>query len=178
MGLGAALRREAAHCEAELRAGLVAGAKRGLTYVSRRQRRYSGRLAASWRVEVDAAGTVVLINTAPHAGIDEVGARPHAVSLEGQDALREWIRRTLKPQIKSVARQRKAYGAADRGFGKLHQKLRQNEDDYVEEILRAVLWKIRTKGQVGTFTVAKSLPQLRTFAEAAISRELGSRRRG
>ena len=37
-----------------------------------------------------------VLNDAPHAGIIELGARPHPVSKEGQEAIKQWCMRKLK----------------------------------------------------------------------------------
>lgn len=50
-----------------------------------------GTYKAGFRVD----GTSV-VNDAPHAGIVELGARPHNVSREGIEAIARWVRRKLR----------------------------------------------------------------------------------
>ncbi len=53
-----------------------------------------GTLKSSWRAEKTAEGAIVY-SDCPYAGIVEMGARPHPVSKEGQDAIALWAIRKL-----------------------------------------------------------------------------------
>lgn len=53
-----------------------------------------GTLKSSWRAERTSDGAIVY-SDCPYAGIVELGARPHPVSVEGQQAIAEWAIRKL-----------------------------------------------------------------------------------
>lgn len=64
-----------------------------------------GQLKNSWKAEKTEDGAIVFTDC-PYAGIIELGARPHPVSVEGQAAIAEWAVRKLgvdPKEAKSVA---------------------------------------------------------------------------
>jgi phage gpG-like protein len=64
-----------------------------------------GSLKNSWKAEKTEDGAIVF-SDCPYAGIIELGARPHAVSIEGQQAIADWAVRKLgvdEKEAKSVA---------------------------------------------------------------------------
>ncbi len=175
--LTAQIRKDAREFPRQIRRGLLKAAKRGERLLGKAMPvGTTGHLKNAWEVEM-VGNDVHLVNRAPHAGIMERGARPHKVSVEGQEQIRQWIRKILKTRVASVARQRKAYGGEDRGFGKLRQNVKQNEADYIEEILQGILWKIRTKGQEGRYIVKGSIPELQKYAQEEVERQLGKHHR-
>ncbi len=65
----------------------------------------TGALKNSWRAERTKDGATVF-SDCPYAGIVELGARPHPVSVEGQEAIARWAIRKLgvdEKEAKSVA---------------------------------------------------------------------------
>ncbi len=64
-----------------------------------------GGLKNSWKAERTENGAMVF-SDCPYAGIVELGARPHPVSIEGQEAIAQWAVRKLgvdPKEAKSVA---------------------------------------------------------------------------
>lgn len=67
----------------------------------------TGILKNSWRVTPggDADGAVATVySDAPHAGVVELGARPHVVSLEGRESIARWAMRKLGLDEKEAER--------------------------------------------------------------------------
>mgnify|MGYP007070989117 CR=1 FL=1 len=127
---------------------------------------YTGHFKNAWRVRIR-NGTVQLENDDPIAGVIERGARPHAVSREGVEAIREWVRR------KAIQFTTSAAGKV-RWTGQTRGLTRAEADGefawLVDEITWGIVNRIRRHGQKGTFIVQQSLPQLRTFAAAEMKR--------
>jgi len=99
-----------------------------------------GQLRAAWRVDGES-----LVNDAPHSGIVEMGARPHGVSAEGMQALKDWARR---------------HGAKD--------------DEEAEAIAWGIARKLRAHGQEPTFFVRDAMPELREQWRQEVVRMLRS----
>ena len=89
-----------------------------------------------------------MLADAPHAGIIEGGARPHPVSPEGIDSIAQWARR----------------------------KLGLSEEEAHQAAI-AIAWKLRHKGQEGTFIIRDLVPALgralRHIAETKLRRSSG-----
>lgn len=115
--------------------GLRNGARAAVAILVTRTPKDTGQLKASWKTTGSRRGknTHEVYNTAPHAGIVEEGARPHTVSREGRQALREWV---------------------DRHFPAADEKTR-------EGIVEGICWKLLHYGQKPTYFVKNSLPLLR-----------------
>jgi hypothetical protein len=116
--------------------GIRNGTRRGRAVLVMRTPKDTGLLKASWRdstVGSGARGVVTeIFNTAPYAGIVEEGARPHAVSAEGRQAILEWARRHFP--------------------GKTEQEL--------EGITFAICRKLREHGQEPTYFIRNARPEL------------------
>jgi hypothetical protein len=62
-----------------------------------------GQLRNGWRVIDMPDGGCKLENSAPHAGVVEMGARPHKVSRAGRQHIAEWAMRKLGLDEKEAA---------------------------------------------------------------------------
>lgn len=136
---------------------------------------YLGQFRNSFHVDERPSGPV-LYNDAPHAGILELGARPHPVSKEGIDALTEWAKVKLmesgprRPAKKSVPLTAKA----DAAYGK-------RVDDFEAEarsIAFAIARKIRREGQKGRFIFRDELPTLVRYVAEEVHRAIDQMKKG
>ena len=100
--LGAALRKEGEKMPKIIAQSALAAANRLKTYMVRLTDRMgitdTGIYKNSFVVHGSMSGTgrqATVINEAPHAGIVEMGARPHHVGKEGREALKLWCMRKL-----------------------------------------------------------------------------------
>ena len=162
-----------------VRRALVRGcdraALRSQAVMAKRTPTDQGQLKGSWRVHLgalDTSGAVVelaaLINDAPHAGIVELGARPHKVSPEGWAAIYAW-----------VVRHRHLFGFVTKsGRTKAHKpKIGQvfGKVDVVPE-LAGITWgivkRIEKEGQKPTFVVRDSLPVLEAILKAEVDKQI------
>ncbi len=115
-------------------------------------------------------------NTAPHAGIIELGARPHAVSEEGFQAIKEWVRVKLlgrPPEswtgLKKAAKDRIA--GKTNNIGGLNALLGvKTEDDEAEGIARAIVAKIRREGQKPRYVMRNALPKASEYFKQEFER--------
>lgn len=153
-----------------LRRGIRAGAARGRAELVRRTPKDQGHMKAAWRdtgasvAATDTASPVAEVyNDAPYAGIVEAGARPHAVSEEGKQAILEWVKRHL-PELMGH----------DRAAFIKRRKWTNYAEMEAKEIMEAIVWRIRTKGQPPTYFIRDTLPKLSEFAAAEVARELRS----
>jgi hypothetical protein len=88
-----ALREQAKAFPDVMRKGATAAARRGQSHMVGKTPTDQGQARNSWRVHHGAVPK--LENDAPHAGIIEMGARPHKVSAEGIENIAGWARRQL-----------------------------------------------------------------------------------
>src|SRR5262245_18169728 len=99
--LSKALSREAKGVRRKIERGALRAAHRGKALLVRKTDEKGitdlGQFKNSFQVERGAARGIVaeLWNDAPHAGIIELGPRPHPVSREGWEAIREWVARKM-----------------------------------------------------------------------------------
>jgi hypothetical protein len=99
--LSAALRREAKQVPQKLARAALRAAHRGKAHLIRRTKEKGitdmGQYANSFEVKKGLGDDdlATITNTAPHAGIIELGARPHPVSREGFERIREWVARKM-----------------------------------------------------------------------------------
>lgn len=151
--LGAVLRADRDARRKGVRIGLYRAAERGkahlMTMTKRRGKVHMGQYRASWRVVRDGA-TATIVNDAPHAGIIELGARPHKVSPEGVEAIREWVR------LKVLG-----YSIAD-----------ANSNAETDQITWGIVRRLAKYGQRGTFIVRDALPELNRFVGVEINRAM------
>lgn len=149
--------------------GLLRGAHRGKSLMTRNTPVDQGQLKASWRVRKPVGDIVKaeLINDAPHAGIVEMGARPHKVSAEGWAAIYEWVRRHFG--FTTTVRSGKNKGKQSR-----MKKVKGDtgEDPGLSEITWGIVKKIEREGQLPTWFVRKRLPQLHNITIQEIVKQL------
>lgn len=158
--------------------GTNQGAQRARTYLVRRTPVDQGQLKASWEIE---RGTerrprarwlrskdvklAELKNRAPHAGIVELGARPHPVSEEGIQAIARWAMRVLTFKTPPALKRRKNEQGP-------RQRARDRRFAAALGIARAIAWRIRHKGQKPTYYVRDSVPTAVRLMAAEVHREM------
>lgn len=142
--LAGALRAEARFVRGAIRRGAMRSANRGKLLLVQRTKEADkvglGQYINSFEVTPGLSSTVLamLTNTAPMAGVIELGARPHPVSDEGREAIARWAVRKL-------------------GVDEAEAK----------RIAEGVAWKLRHKGQKGTYIFRGAQDELaKYFAEA------------
>ena len=108
----------------------------------------TGALKNSWRAERTEDGATVF-SDCPYAGIIELGARPHPVSIEGQAAIKGWAMR----------------------------KLRLSEKE-AERVAFLICRKIREHGQEGHHIVQNALPMAIAYFGQELRRVLDQRAGG
>lgn len=145
----------------ELDKGMMRAAQRAKTYMRKQGPVDQGQLKNSWNVERVAPLKLNLVNTAPYAGVIEEGARPHAVSRAGWQAIYDWVYRNRAKFSPQGPRQR---AAGPRQRFKAHPTV---GPEATEESLKAITWgivnKIKRYGQKGTFFVKNSMPQINAY---------------
>lgn len=141
--LPAALKRRAKATPDVLRKGLYLAAQRGRTLLVRRSPVDRGNYKNAWQVHKRPGGAEIE-NSAPYAGIIELGARAHPVSREGRESILGWVRRH--------------FPAAD--------------EKEAQRIANAICWKIQTKPTKGKFVVRSSMDNLYRFLHAEVMRQL------
>lgn len=99
-----------------------------------------------------------VINDAPHAGIIELGARPHPVSKEGVLAIAAWVRRKLHPKDES--------GSVIMGK---NGKPKKFGEDAALRIAYAIAENIKKFGQKPHYVMMNALPQAREFFDAELN---------
>lgn len=184
--VAAALRgRHAATLRAIAR-GALRGAERGRAIVVRETPVDQGQLKNAWKVTpgnrelltatglaariVKALAGLVLAelrNTAPHAGIVELGARPHPVSPEGMQAIADWAMRNLDLSYSAGV-----FGPVQRGAGGRRKLQRDAREAAAMEIARRIAWKIRRYGQEPTYFVKGCLPALQQAVEVEVAKAI------
>lgn len=105
-----------------------------------------GILKNSIKAIRNADGTASTAITAPHAGIVELGARPHGVSAEGREAIKQWCMRKLGLDEKAA-----------------------------ESATWGICQKLKAEGQKPTYLVRDSMPKAVEFFAAELERILNRR---
>lgn len=155
--VGALLRRRAKAHKRSVYRGVLAAAHRGKTMIGHHTPSDLGQLSLSWDVrEGDPKSNLLaeLLNDAPHAGIVEMGARPHKVSAEGWHAIYQWVERHFD--------ERDEDGDVD-VYG---------NDPVVSRITWAIVKKIGREGQKPTYFVRDKLPALHQITVKEINHQL------
>lgn len=105
------------------REGMRRGAVRGVGMLKDRARAagkvVTGQYVGGWRTVENGQGLLDGLDDAPHAGIVELGARPHKVSAEGIEAITRWA--MLKLHLPESEARSAAYAIAKR-IGERGQK--------------------------------------------------------
>ena len=183
--LGAALRGEAAKVAGAIERGAMRAAHRGKGHLVRETERkgitdmgqYKGSFEVKRRAAIEGTHSVVaeITNTAPMAGVIEVGARPHPVSKEGVEAIARWVQRKLGVEGREVEAAGPVRQRVHAPTGKVQRSRPRSYLDISEEALQianAIAWKIRHHGQQGRFVFAEALPQISAFFREEVERIL------
>lgn len=170
--------------------GVNAGLHRGRAVMVKATPTDQGQLRASWHVmrrvngaaglnRMGVATVGELRNDAPHAGIVELGARPHGVSPAGWAALYEWVRRhpelwagtTINRKGQLVAGPRKnARRAITKTRGPLGAY--RGPDPVITSVTNAIAAKLRREGQKPTYFIRNNLYRVGDAVAAEIQREI------
>lgn len=157
-------------------------AKRHLVSVTPKDR---GKARRGWKVKT--AGTPTEVTTGngligsvendnPYIGILENGARPHPVSVEGQEAIYQWVLRHIR-----------LVGSTTMGFAAVHaseiskgtHRRKFGSVDKGEQLARRITFlicrKIRTKGQAPKFFVRDSLDLIARMCQTDIEASIRDR---
>jgi len=147
--LADALRREAEHVQAAIPLASMAAARRLAAHladeIDRRGITDRGILKNSIRAEKTPDGATATID-APHAGIIELGARPHPIGKAVRDLIAEWAMRKLG--VDKEAADRIAWGVGQ---------------------------KLEAEGQKPTYVVRDSMPAAQKFFAEELVRILNRR---
>lgn len=174
--LTARLKQDAERYPAALKHGLRRGAQRGRTLLVHESPVDTGQFKNAWKVR-DLNSAPQIHNDAPHAGIIERGARPHPVSREGVDAIRAWVKRVLGADLKAGTKtQPKAAQKGEKRFmGKYRRMMHEREfEAAVDNVVWAIITKLKREGQVGKFIVQDNLEKLARFAREEVERVLAA----
>lgn len=163
--------------------GALRGAQRGRAIVVRETPVDQGQLKNAWKVEPGNKALLLgkgmiaravrlvmgmtlaeLRNTAPHAGIVELGARPHPVSPEGIQAIADWAYRNLDLGV--------VIGPVKRGAGGRRKMERDAKEAAAMAVAQAIAWKIRKYGQEPTYFVRGCLPELHQAVEVEVAKAI------
>ena len=155
--VGKLLKRRAEAHKKGVRRAAFSAAHRGKTMIGHYTPSDLGQLTLSWDVRGDSTGPIMaeLYNDAPHAGIVEMGARPHKVSPEGWTAIYEWVERHF-PDARDAEGDVDAYG----------------NDPEVSRITWAIVRKIGREGQKPTHFVRKRIPTFHAITVKEINHHL------
>lgn len=179
--LAPAFRRLSGNLRKAVERGMISAAHRGRAILVRATPVNTGQLKAAWLVVIGGwlAGFIAeVVNDAPHAGVIEAGARPHAVSRAGVEAIRRWVmlkmfgwmaapmRRLAKREARATAtlsrhranraaslRAARAIGASQEAMGALNKE--------VDRVVWGIVGKLKREGQKPTYFVRRSLPRLK-----------------
>lgn len=171
--IGAVLQRHQEAQRAAIVHGLQSGARRGRPILVAVTPKDQGQAKAAWKTILHGQAGVVATNenSAPHIGILENGARPHAVSKEGQEAIYQWVLRNLR----LVGNKRDGYVAVH--VNDLHESQRRKRlanQDGGETLARQITFlicrKIRKFGQAPRFFVRAALPELNRAVRDEVDR--------
>jgi len=161
------LKRHAKEMPEAIARGAMAAAHRARTRLVRVSPVDLGQYKNSWAIKDIKSGNVrniSVINDAPHAGIIELGARPHKVNAAGIEALKEWAKRhMLLAAVKSARRYRGKKAKAE---------LMSQIDEAALRIAFAIAKKIEKRGQKGRFIVEKEMPTIQRWLAMELARSL------
>jgi hypothetical protein len=133
-----------------------------------------GSLKSSLHAKQTGPRSAELIADAPHAGVVEVGSRPHTPPLQ---PLIDWVRRHRRsfglqaPRALRPIKNRKLYGAAAASRARAEAR-HAKSDEGIERIARAIQRKIARVGTRPRWFMRDSLPKLRKILAILIKRRL------
>lgn len=162
---------------ATARAGL-AGLKRAVRRASQRGAGLlktltpvdEGVARAAWSAKTYSSGWTGIENSAPHIGILLKGARPHAVNVEGVEAIREWVIR--KGLIRINVPLRKGHHGPQRQRNLTRSEAQGEMSWAVDEIVWAIINKLKKYGYKGDDFVTRSMPELVAYLDTEAAVEL------
>ena len=140
-----------------------------------------GHLKNAWRVFRTTSGGFaemdgyIVENDAPHAGVIESGARPHAVGREGIEAIRAWARRNVHLVVEERGTKRTPKGTS-------RPLTKREAEGELAWLLDGVVWaivaRIKKEGFKGKHLVRNALPELARMAGEEIDIALDRAVRG
>lgn len=164
---------------------MMRGAERGITLLKTKRTPVDTGIAKNaWQRSGNS-----IVNHAPYIGILERGARPHAVSQEGIEAIAQWVwRHRMEFGLSPKPRQRVKRSEGSKLQRRIRRKSSAREKARttglagvmgmiataaeVMSIAHAIAWKIRHKGQKPLWIVRDVLKELAEFAGKEVMREL------
>lgn len=139
-----------------LRTSVHRAAQRSRSMMVRETPVDQGQLKASWKVKkykpVKSGELAELINDAPHAGIIELGARPHPVSRQGWWMIYFW-----------VVRNRSKFSQMRTKSGRPRRVVSTKIDPQIAAITYGIVNKIKREGQKPTFMLRNTLDRHRNI---------------
>lgn len=115
-----------------------------------------------------------VINTAPHSGIIELGARPHKVSEEGFRAIKQWVRVKLlglpAESWSGLRSEAEAREAGDAGLAGLNALFKVKDE--AEGITWAIVKKIEREGQEPKYVMRNAIPKATQYFKEEFERIL------
>ncbi len=149
-----------------IREGSEIAAARVVAYLKTISPVYDGVFKNAWQVmSATAKGLAGVSNSAPYAGIIEAGARPHGVSQEGVEAIREWVRKTVTVVATAPSKQHPQGGAKALS----HDDANDAFAWWVDEITWAIVKKLKEKGQKGRWLVRDNIGKFGNWAGQEIN---------
>lgn len=154
-----------------LKKGVKRATVRGVALLKKLTPVDEGVARAAWAAKTYSTGWTGIENSAPHIGILLRGARPHAVNAEGVAAIREWVIRKGLVLINQPLRK------GHQGPQQM-RPLRRNEAEgefswRVDEVVWAIINKLKKYGYKGDDFVERSMPDLVAFLDTEVSIALG-----
>lgn len=174
--LARALRSTDAAARRAVDAGIMAAAQRGKKHLIEATRKkkvdYLGQYRNSFQVQKFPSGEVRLLNDSPHAGIVELGARPHPTSKEGIEALTQWVLRKIieegpKRPMKQSGPLTPWSDAKHAAAGGVY-----SIEDEARGIAYAIAAKFKREGQKGKHIFKDELPDLTRFLKEEVQRRI------
>lgn len=166
-GLGAHLRATAKANIRALKKATKRATVRGVALLKKLTPVDEGVARAAWRARQFSTGWMGIENPSPHIGILLRGARPHAVNAEGVAAIREWVIRKGLILINQPLRK------GHQGPQQM-RPLRRSEarDEFawkVDEVVWAIINKLKKYGYKGDDFVERSMPDLVAYLDAEVT---------
>lgn len=166
-GLGARIRAQGRANVKALKKATRRATMRGVGLLKKLTPVDEGVARNAWSAKTYSTGWMGIENSAPHIGIMLKGARPHGVNAEGVAAIREWVIR--KGLVQIVQPMRKGFQGQAR-VRKLNRSEAEGELGYmVDNIVWAIINKLKKYGYKGYDFVERSMPDLVAFLDAEVT---------
>lgn len=159
-----------------IRAGIRIAAERGRALLVRESPVDQGQYKNSWRVR-DGGNGPEIVNDAPHAGIIEMGARPHGVNRAGIEALTAWaLRKLMTGELTSRKSPPVPQRQYKNQYGTWAARGKRSKTPALEKEARGIAFAIAAKlkkyGQKGLYIVDRNIPKLSKILAAEVARAL------